>query len=115
MKATQTTKCKEKNNTLPKWQQERIKLALEVQKNILDPLMTFAELIRRYDKLEFNNETNAYDFDLTEISRALRLLILGGHIELISYCTSYGGGQNIQSGYLRHILGEWTEPITEVE
>lgn len=84
-------------NTLPEWRKERIEMTRQVWENILDPIMTFAELVRGYN--------GGIDFTPQEMSSVLRLLVLGGYAETKPYCT-FGGS-------LRHVSGDQLEKETK--
>lgn len=75
------------------WQQERVEMGKDVWKHILDPIMTFAELVRGYD-----HASGIDCFTPQEISSVLRLLVLGGYTEIKTYCT--------EGGSLSHVSGE---------
>ena len=74
---------------------DRIETTRLVWRHILDPIMTFAELVRGY------GHDKGVDFNPEEISAVLRLIALGGYTETKTYCT-FGGN-------LRHVSGELLE------
>jgi hypothetical protein len=53
---------------------ERVEMAEAVWRNVLDSILTFAELIRGYSAL---GDGSRVDFSPAEISAVLRLLVLG--------------------------------------
>ena len=65
---------------------DRIETTKLVWEHILDPILTFAELVKGYD-----HEKGADLFTPQEISAVLRLLVLGGITETKMYSTSVGG------------------------
>ncbi|MDR1241803.1 MAG: hypothetical protein LBM00_03305 [Deltaproteobacteria bacterium] len=71
---------------LPEWKKERIKMAKATWRNILDPILTFAELVRGYCNLE---DGSRVDFNLDEISAVLRILVIGGYAETKLHCNGW--------------------------
>ena len=71
------------NKPIPEWQQERIEMVRLMGKHILDPIMVFASLVT------FEKEKV---FDAKEVCAILRLMILGGYMELKTYCVTSAGG-----------------------
>ena len=88
------------SNTPYEWQRERVEMTRQVWQHILDPIMTFAELVRGY-----NHEKGVDCFTSEEISAVLRLLVIGGYSETKTYCT-FGGS-------LCHTSGEQLEEGTK--
>lgn len=80
---------------LREWETERIYMARSVAQHILDPMMTFAEIVKGYD------QGKNIDLNLDEISAVLRLLVLGGHMDVMMSCS--------QGGFLCHITGKELE------
>ena len=101
-----------KGNPLPEWQKERIEMASKVQKRVLDPFMIFAQLIKGYNRRKGDMETA--ELSITEISVVLRLLVIGGHMELRSHCVGNGGEDFVPSDYLETILEEWAKDIKKL-
>jgi hypothetical protein len=60
--------------------QAYIEMTKLVWENILDPLSTFAELVRGHDD-------QGFPLDQKEIAAVLRLLVLGAYTEPKFYCT----------------------------
>ena len=85
----------EEGKDIPAWKKDRIEMTRLVWANILDPIMTFAELVRGYDR------ENGLDLSPEEICDILRLIVLGGYTEPKLYCT--------WGGTLRHITGDMLE------
>lgn len=90
---------------LPEWRKDRIKMAREVWDNILDPIMTFAELVRGYNH---KDEKGIGAFNPEEISSVLRLLVIGGYTETKLYCSTVGGSLSHVSGdSLEEEIKDW--------
>jgi hypothetical protein len=68
------------NESLPEWK-ERIEMTRLAWRHILDPILTFSELIKGYDS------RGRIDLTLEEVSDVLRLLVLGGYTESKMHCT----------------------------
>lgn len=82
-------------NEMPEWRKERIEMTKLVWQHILDPIMTFTELVRGY------SHEKGMDLTPEEISAVLRLLVLGAYTEPKLYCT-FGGS-------LTHVCGDSLE------
>lgn len=89
------------NNEIPEWRKERIEMTRLVWENILDPIMTFAELVRGY------NHEKGIDLSPEEISAVLRLLVLGGFTEPKLYCTVGGTLNHISGDSLDKEITRW--------
>ena len=90
------------SNTLPEWQKERIEMTRQVWRHILDPIMTFAELVRGYD------HAKGIDcFEPEEISAVLRLLVIGGYTEAKTYCTFGGSLCHLSGDELEKTIRNW--------
>ena len=86
---------------IPEWQKDRIEIAALVGEHILDPIMSFAELVRGYDSRKGIN------FTLDEISRVLRLLVIGGHAEMKLYGVTGDSWCHISGKNLDDEIREW--------
>ena len=102
MNKTQTTSGK-KESAIREWQKDRIEMANMVSKHILDPMMSFAELVRGYD------QGNGIDFNMEEISDILRLLVIGGHIEMMTYCIDGGSLSHITWNCIEEEVRKWAD------
>ena len=96
-----------KNNTpdhltaeMPEWRQERIEMARLVWEHILDPIMTFNELVRGYGN-------GGIDFNPEEITAVLRLIVLGGYTETKLYCTFGGSLTHVSGDQLEKEIRNW--------
>jgi hypothetical protein len=89
--------------SLPDWKRERIEMTKLVWKNVLDPILTFCELVRGYDSRGHEN------IDLTpqEITAVLRLLVLGSYTEPKFYVTSGDSLHHISGEVLEELLKNW--------
>ena len=90
---------------------ERIKMVREIQRRILDPIMILVQLVRQYD---YDAPPRA-DLQVADIVDLLRLLVIGGHMELISQGTGDGGGHFVPSDYLEVIIESWMADIKEAK
>jgi hypothetical protein len=84
------------------WQRERIEMTRQVWQHILDPIMTFAELVRGY-----NHEKGVDCFTPEEISAVLRLLVMGGYTETKTYCTFGGSFCHFSGDLLEQTIRNW--------
>lgn len=83
------------------WHKIRAEMAREVWENILDPIMTFAELARGYS---YRNEV---DLDPKEISAVLRLLVLGGYTETKLQASCGGNMTHVSGDLLEKEIKDW--------
>ena len=109
MSTKQASHSQEKGKALPDWQKERVEMATLVSEHILDPIMSFAELVRGYD------EKTGIGFEHEEITAVLRLLVLGGHAELKTYCVTGGHWCHISGTSLNKEWKEWLEAAATLE
>ena len=75
------------NTTKFDWQAERVEMAADVRRNILDPFALVAMWIGNQNKAESIP-------DYKDIGRLLSLLIMGAHNELDMYCSANGEHMN---------------------
>ena len=86
------------------WQKERVQIITDVWKHILDPLVTFTEIIREHDQVE-----NGVDFSAADVSAIMRLLLLGCYSETKFYA-SYGGSlPHFSADVLECALEDWNK------
>ena len=85
---------------IPEWRQARIEMARLVWENILDPIMTFNELVREYGN-------GGIDFNPEEITAVLRLIVLGGYTETKLYCTFGGSLPHVSGDHLEEEIRNW--------
>jgi hypothetical protein len=88
-------------NTISEWRQGRIEMTRLVWEHILDPLMTFAEMVRYYDSEE------AGPLEKDEISAVLRLLIIGANTDLKVYCSTMATACYTSGAFLEKIIQDW--------
>ena len=67
-------------------QKERVEVVQEIWRDVLDPILTFAQLMRGYD------EDGNLAITLQDIGAVLRLLVLGGLSESKLQCTEEAAG-----------------------
>lgn len=82
------------SNPVQEWQKDRFEMAQEISKNVLEPLSLFAELIRGYD---CESSTPKYDFLPQEIASMLRLIVLGGYVDMKALCSDWGATFNLMT------------------
>lgn len=83
------------------WHKVRVEMTREVWEHILDPIMTFAELVRGYD------HRKGIDFELPEISAVLRLLVLGGYTETKLQSSCGGNMSHVSGDLLEKEIKDW--------
>ena len=75
------------NATKSDWQAERVEMAADVRRNILDPFALVAMWMGNQNKAESIP-------DYQDIGRLLSLLVMGAHNELDMLCSANGGHMN---------------------
>ena len=86
---------------------DRIETTRLVWEHILDPILTFSELIQGYD-----HENGIDHFTPKEISAVWRLLGRGGFTETKMYSTSIGGSmRHFSCDTLEKELKDWDEGV----
>ncbi|MCL2791434.1 MAG: hypothetical protein FWD79_12500 [Desulfobulbus sp.] len=92
--------------TVPEGVEEHHEVSVLIQKNILDPLLTFAELVRVYDM----RNGMKVDYTLSEIMDLLRLIVLGAYVEQEPYATLTGASlSGCGTAIYDREIGEWLE------
>lgn len=100
-----TAQAAESNNAF-RQRRERVAITHEIWTTILDPIMTFAELVRGYD------HTKGIDgFNPEEYSAVLRLLVLGGYTETKLQCASGCTLNHVSGEQLEMEIARWCESV----
>lgn len=97
---TQTAESK----TVHEWQKERLEVIGKVQEHILDPLVTFTQIIREHEQVE-----NGIDFSATDMSVILRLILLGCYSEVKFYATYGGSFSHFSADVLKCLQEDWNK------
>ena len=77
-----------------------------VWEHILDPILTYAELVRI-------SEENGIDFSQKELSAVLRLLVIGGYTETKLYSTWGGSLSHVSGKGLEKTIKDWSKGFEE--
>ena len=84
----------------------RLEMTEAVWRNVLDPILTFAELMRGYHTLE---DESRVDLDLEEISVVLILLVIGGYTETKLCCKGWDKLTHTCGDTLEKEISDWKE------
>ena len=91
---------------------ERIEMVRGVQRRILDPIMALVELVSGYNNA---NDTTRADISPDEIAEMLRLLVMGGHVELIKDAPGSDLSYYVPAYFFEDIISNWMDGLEKMK
>ena len=92
---------------------ERIEMVRGVQRRILAPLMTFVELLDGYYNAE--HTPKRADPSLADVADMLRMLTLGGHVELMMDPPGSDLTYFVTASVFEDLIEAWMQDIEELD